>query len=177
MKLGYWSGMKKYLERDMLAETLKGRVKYYCSSYRGMDDLKMYEVFFDKKLLKRFSLCMVQTYFHREGLIGKPGDKYDSNREYWNSFWKTLNDTPIANRTEYIDVEFEDALESYLNSDIASSLSSADPIRKMFALFDRRTSKKKVADFIKAPGGSPAWLVNVAGLRSAAEMIVGGRSE
>jgi len=169
--------MKKYLERDMLAESLKGRVKYYCSSYRGMDDLKIFEVFIDKKLVKRFSLWTVQTYFHREGLIGNPKDKYDSNHEYWFSFLKTLDEIPMDRRTEYIDVEFEDALESYLNSDIASSLSSADPILKMFALFDRRTSKKKVADFIKAPGGSPAWLVNVAGLRSAAEMIVGGQSE
>ena len=35
--LGSWSGMRKYLEQEMLAECLHGRVRYNCNSYVGMD--------------------------------------------------------------------------------------------------------------------------------------------
>ena len=29
---GSWSGMRRYLEQDMLAEPLRGRVRYNCPS-------------------------------------------------------------------------------------------------------------------------------------------------
>ena len=35
--LGSWSGMRKYLEEDMLARSLRGRVRYGCTRYVGMD--------------------------------------------------------------------------------------------------------------------------------------------
>lgn len=35
--LGSQSGMRKYLEQEMLAESLKGRVRYGCTAYPGMD--------------------------------------------------------------------------------------------------------------------------------------------
>ena len=31
--LGSWSGMRKYLESEMLAESLHGRIRYGCTSY------------------------------------------------------------------------------------------------------------------------------------------------
>ena len=33
--LGSWSGMRKYLESDMLASTLKGRIRYSCTTFVG----------------------------------------------------------------------------------------------------------------------------------------------
>ena len=35
--LGSWSGMRKYLEQEMLADSLHGRIRYGCTSYVGMD--------------------------------------------------------------------------------------------------------------------------------------------
>ncbi|WP_442861330.1 hypothetical protein [Butyrivibrio sp. XB500-5] len=32
-----WSGMRKYLENEMLADSLRGRVRYNCTAYVGMD--------------------------------------------------------------------------------------------------------------------------------------------
>ena len=39
--LGSWSGMRKYLEREMLAESLHGRIRYGCTSYPGMDNVEL----------------------------------------------------------------------------------------------------------------------------------------
>lgn len=34
--LGSWSGIRTYLEQDMLAECLKNRVRYSCTTFVGM---------------------------------------------------------------------------------------------------------------------------------------------
>lgn len=36
--LGSWSATRKYLEKEMLAESLSGRVRYNCTAYPGMGD-------------------------------------------------------------------------------------------------------------------------------------------
>lgn len=63
--LGSWSGMRNYLEKEMLAECLRGRVRYNCTSYIGMDGCRIFEVYIDKKLVKQFSWETVNTYFIR----------------------------------------------------------------------------------------------------------------
>ena len=65
--LGSWSGMRKYLERDMLAESLIGRIRYGCTTYVGMDDFKIFEICIDGVQVKRFSLETVNTYFIENG--------------------------------------------------------------------------------------------------------------
>lgn len=35
--LGSWSGMRKYLEKEMLAKSVQGRIRYNCTRYIGMD--------------------------------------------------------------------------------------------------------------------------------------------
>lgn len=39
--LGSWSGMRKYLEQEMIAEGLRGRIRYNCTTYVGMDIRKI----------------------------------------------------------------------------------------------------------------------------------------
>ena len=77
--LGSWSGMRKYPEREMLAETLRGRVRYGCTRYVGMDDCHIFEVCVDGKQIKRFSRETVNSYFIKQGysdeknMSGVPG--------------------------------------------------------------------------------------------------------
>lgn len=47
--------MRKYLEQEMLAECLRGRIRYNCNSYVGMDGCRMFELYIDDVLIKRFS--------------------------------------------------------------------------------------------------------------------------
>ena len=54
--LGSWSGMRKCLEQDMLADSLKGRVRWNCTKYLNMDGASVFEVYVDDALVKRFSM-------------------------------------------------------------------------------------------------------------------------
>lgn len=167
--LGSWSGMRKYLEQDMLAESLRGRIRYGCTAYVGMDGCRIFEVCIDKEQIKRFSWETVNTYFIESG--------YTKNQnpsgigEYWAEFWPLLEKYPLHTRTEYTDEEFCAALETYRNSDIHESIRSENPLVRMFAVLDRRIGKRtleKIKDTVK---DQPEWLQRFYSLRLSAEKI------
>ena len=65
--LGSWSGMRKYLEQEMLADTLKGRIRYGCTTFVSMDGCRIFELCMDGVQIKRFSWETVNTYFIDNG--------------------------------------------------------------------------------------------------------------
>ncbi len=167
--LGSWSGMRKYLEEDMLAESLRGRVRYGCTAYVGMDGCHIFEVCIDKEQIKRFSLETVNSYFIDSG--------YKSNKtpygigDYWEDFWTLLDKYPINQRTEYTDEEFCDALEKYRNQDIQESIYSSNPLIRMFAVLDRRVGKRTLIKVKETIMKQPIWLKQFYQLRLVAEEI------
>ena len=154
--LGSWSGMRKYLEEDMLAEVLRGRVRYGCTAYVGMDGFRVFEVCIDGVQVKRFSLETVNTYFidndYKENFTPFGVD------EYWDEFWSLFEKYPIDARTEYTDKEFCEALDVYRNQDIASSISSPNPLIRMFAVLDRRIGKRTLEKLYTTIDSNPEWL-------------------
>lgn len=152
--LGSWSGMRKYLEKDMLAESLKGRIRYGCTAYAGMDGCRVFEVCVDGVPVRRFSWETVNTYFIEQGCKGKSGDV----RGYWEGFWPLMERYPIDRRTEYTDEEFCRALESYRNQDVRKSLCSGDPIVRMFAILDRRVGKGTLQEIQSDMQERPEWV-------------------
>ena len=167
--LGSWSGIRKYLEQEMLAESLRGRVRYGCTTYVGMDGCRIFEICIDGKQIKRFSWETVNSYFMDNG--------YTSNKnpcgidEYWAEFWPLLDKHPIADRTEYTDEEFCDALEKYRNQDIQESIYSNNPLIRMFAILDRRVGKRTLAKLKSESANHPQWLQQIYLLRFNAESI------
>ena len=152
--LGSWSGMRKYLEQEMLAESLRGRVRYGCTTYVGMDGCRVFEVCLDGKQVKRFSLETVNTYFIENGW--KKNDSPMGMGEYWEEFWTLFGKKPINMRTEYTDVEFCEALEQYRNQSIQESIDSENPLVRMFAVLDRRVGKRTLERLEVEK--QPAWL-------------------
>ena len=152
--LGSWSGMRKYLEEEMIAENIRGRVRYGCTRYVGMDGCHIFEVCIDDKQIKRFSWETVNSYFIEQG--------YSENvspvgvREYWDGFWDTMKKYPMSMRTEYTDDEFCNALEKYRNNNIQNSIISDDPIVRMFAVLDRRIGKRTIEKLNVSK--QPEWL-------------------
>lgn len=134
--LGSWSGMRKYLEQDMISECLRGRIRYGCTTYVGMDDCKVFEVCIDGNPVKRFSWETVNTYFINNGY--KENKKPFGKIEYWSDFHKLLDSVPLKSRTEYTDSDFCEALETYRNQSVQLSIKSDNPIIRMFAVLDRR---------------------------------------
>ena len=168
--LASWSGMRKYLEQEMLADCLKGRVRYNCTSYVGMDSCKIFTVCIDGKPVKQFSWETVNTYFIKNGLsaVGKAECPLGT-AEYWAGFWETLSRLPLNERTEYTDGEFCQALEKYRNQPIQDSLSSDNPIVRMFSVMDRRVGKRTLKKLGDPENVRPEWLREFYQFRFSAE--------
>lgn len=167
--LGSWSGMRKYLEHEMIAESLNNRIRYGCTAYVGMDGCRIFEVCIDGVQVKRFSWETVNTYFIDSG--------YTKNKnpsgagEYWLEFWHLLDKYPLEARTEYTDEEFCEALEKYRNRNIQESILSGNPLVRMFAILDRRIGKRTLLKVKETTEDQPAWLKQFYQLRFDAEGI------
>ena len=167
--LGSWSGMRKYLEQDMLADTLKGRIRYGCTTYVGMDGCHIFEICIDGVQVKRFSWETVNTYFIDNGYTQNPHPI--GTREYWAEFWSLLNQYSLDKRTEYTGEEFCTALDVYRNQDIQDSIISDNPLIRMFAVLDRRIGKRTLIKLYNALEEQPEWLRQFYLLRLHAENI------
>jgi hypothetical protein len=152
--LGSWSGMRKYLEEEMIAQSIRGRVRYGCTRYVGMDNCHIFDVSIDGIQVKRFSWETVNSYFIEQGLSSNSSPF--GVHEYLAGFWETLEKYPMSMRTEYTDEEFCTALEKYRNSDIRESIISLDPIVRMFAVLDRRIGKRTIEALNVSE--QPLWL-------------------
>lgn len=168
-KLGSWSGMRKYLEKEMLAASLQGRVRYNCTRYVGMDCCHIVEIYVDGKMVKQFSWETVNSYFINQSLT-KNKNPFGV-QEYWDEFWTLLDAIPKSARSEYTDGEFCEALAAYRNQQIEASLTSDDPLVRMFAILDRRVGKRTLAKLKETAGIQPTWLEQFYTLRFHAEHI------
>ena len=160
--LGSWSGMRKYLEKEMLADTLKGRVRYSCTTYPGMDGCYIFAVFIDNKPVKHFSFDTIYAY------LGDVG--YKKEERTWEKMWYYIEQNPIYSRTEYIDKEFAYALKEYRNQSIEDSIHSQNPLIRMFAVLDRRVGKRTLNKLKKEVEQQPQWLQQFYNLRISAEL-------
>ena len=106
--LGSWSGMRNYLEQEILVDCLKTRVRYSSTTYVGMDGSCMFEIFVDNKSIKKLSLETGNTYFIKKGY--KENSDFYGIGEYWSEFWALVDKIPLQSRTEYTDDEFCNAL-------------------------------------------------------------------
>lgn len=164
---GSWSGMRRYLEHDMLAPCLYGRVRYGCTAYVGMDGSRIFEICIDGRPVKHFSLETVNTWFLDNGY--RPGPRPVGLGEYWDGLWMLLDEVPRSRRTAYTDDEFCDALAAYRTQDIAASLHSEDPLVRMLAILDRRVGKRTLSALRDTVSQQPEWLQNFYRLRMDAE--------
>lgn len=167
--LGSWSGMRKYLEQEMLAIPLHGRVRYNCTRYVGMENCHIFEVYIDDILIKQFSWETVNSYFISQKLASN--EEPFGIQEYWQAFWTLLAEIPLNERTEYTDDEFCEALTAYRNQPIQESLASNDPMVRMFAILDRRVGKRTLERLKEKVAVQPAWLQAFYMLRLEAEQI------
>lgn len=163
--LGSWSGMRKHLEQEMLADSLKGRVQYFCTSYPNMDDKKIFEIRIDGKTHKRFSWETVA--FRNKGI---------EHQAAWNNFWKEKNSVPIEEKEKFDDEDFCNALRIYRELPIENSIFHINPLVRMFAVLDRRIGKRTLEKLTETAQDQPEWLRTIYLLRLTAENIIQGES-
>lgn len=167
--LSSWSGMRKYLEKEMLASSLQGRVRYNCTTYIGMDNCCIFEVYIDDKMVKQFSWETVNSYFISQGF--KQNKNPVGIPEYWDEFWSLLDEFPLKSRTEYTDDEFCNALKEYRNQKIQDSIHSENPLVRMFAVLDKRLGKRTLQMVKETIANQPDWLQSFYLLRLDSEHI------
>ncbi len=163
---GSWSGMRKYLEEDMLAPCLRGRVRYDCTAYPQANySSRMFALWVDGEIVQRFCIEETCRWFVETGRILY--EKDDPVAIRWRDFWQMLPQTPPSARDAYTDDEFCNALAVYRRQDVQASLHSDDPIVTMFALLDRRLGQRTWRALRME--GRPAWLNGIYRLRGSAE--------
>ena len=123
--LGSWGGMRRYLEQEMLAPRLRGRVRYGCTTYVGMDGCRIFTLALDGKVVRRFSWETVNSWLLAAGKKG-PSATQAGIAGYWEGFWQGLEAVPPAKRPVHTDGEFCEALARYRSQPIAASLASSD---------------------------------------------------
>lgn len=166
---GSWSGMRKYLEKEMLAPSLKGKIRYNATTYIGMDGDCIFDLYVDGEVFKRFSFETVNSYFI-ENKISKNQAPFGAG-DYWEGFWDNMEKYPIKDRTEYTDQEFCQALDEYRNQPIDLSLKSDNPLVRMFAILDRRIGKRTLIKLIPSLNDQVEWLKDLYKLRLKSENI------
>lgn len=174
---GSWSGMRKYLEQEMLAPALRGRIRWGCEAYPDMDGKHVFSLVIDGVVFKRFSWETLNAWFLAQGLKSEENAHPQGRRAYWMEFWELKNRIPPKDRADYTDEEFCDALAAYRNQPIAGSVGSADPLVRMFALLDRRCGKRTLARLAPEMTAQPVWLQALYQLRCAAEGVQTTASE
>lgn len=162
-----WSGMRKYLEEEMLADSLKNRIRYSCTKFPGMDGGGLFRIFVDKKPVKDFSLETLASDSYNVYNGKRPAEIY----EVWQYWRYEQENTPLNERREFSDNEFASALYYYRHSDIFDSLYDEDPIVRMFAVLDRRVGKRTLVSIRDEVSEQPEWLAFFYKLRLEAENI------
>lgn len=159
--MGSWSAMRKYLENEMLCDSLDGRVRYNLTTYPNMDKCGHFEVFVDGKSVKIFSMDYAASQLY------KVSNKTDG---FWTNYWNEKENTHL--HQQFDDADFAQALKEYRSSDIRTSINSENPIVRMFAVVDRRLGKRTLGKLKNTVSDQPEWLRFFYELRLSSENLL-----
>ena len=147
-----WSLIRKKLEQEYLADSLKGHIKYFATRYRKSHDAEgRASILYDgKEILKG---CFL---------------KWEENRfiieENCNSLAVELN--------AFDQIDFYYSYYMFENQSIEESLKSENMLVKIFALFDRRVGKRTLLKLKEAIDNEPKFIQEVFNIRTQAEGII-----
>lgn len=147
---GSWSGMRKYLEKEMVAESLKGRIRYGCTTYPGMDSCRIFEICIGDNYKKQFSWDTLYADLDNKG--------FENSERTWSKMWDYVEGNSVELRDVHICHEFRNALAEYRNQDIKISIQSNNPIVRMFAILDHRVGKRTLEKLKDTLDEQPEWL-------------------
>ena len=163
-----FSDMRKKLETEYLAESLRGRLTYFVTNYHSTHDGDEGRVAIrldGKEILK-------SNYFDRMALHWRyycenpPEARETDHTALWNAAkLKTLHDGEFYQR------DFYRAFAEFDAQSITESLASENALVRMFALLDRRTGKRTLEKLRPAMQNAPQWLQLIYDIRLDAEHL------
>lgn len=173
-----WSGVRKLLEEDLLCEALRGRVQYFITKYNNAhDESGRVAVRVDGfEVLKGNEFIYYRDYLPMENALkkelGVPRRTWNGRgflNEEENEKVEELIKQQMLEQGEFSVWQFTDALQEYKNNPIKDSLSSLNPIVRMFAILDRRVGKRTLQRLEHEMEKQPEWLRFFYHLRKSAE--------
>lgn len=135
-----WSGTRKKLEEDYLCPALRGRVRYFATTYRESHDQGMARaaILVDgTEVLK--GDCV--TYFR---VLGERARGLDEQGLSWREVSLQAKRSVLKDGL-FDPWSFYVAFQIFDNQSIESSLADEHPIVRIFALLDRRLGKRRLA--------------------------------
>ncbi|WP_455035457.1 SF0329 family protein [Lachnoanaerobaculum gingivalis] len=132
-----WSGIRKTLESEYLAESLKGHISYFATSYsRSPDHEGRAAIRYNgKEIIKG-------CYYHNwtKAALFPKDEKYEKRMKEEFAF---IDDTAI--KLGVFDQRcFYEAFDEFDNQSIEKSLYSENLIVRIFAVLDRRVGKRRL---------------------------------
>lgn len=167
-----WSDVKKRLEEDCLAPSLRGRVSFFMTRYsHAHDEFGRVAVRVDgKEVLKGCDLdwSINSAWYREEALRGDPKIKeLETTDERWDRIADRSVDLGCVTRWD-----FYDAYDCFENQSIEDSLNGKNGLVRLMAILDRRVGKRRLRKLRDDGWGrEPDWLLPFFRLRLEAEGI------
>lgn len=132
-----WSGMRNKLENEYLAQSLRGRIQYYCTSYtQSADQNGRASIRLDGKEL--ISGCYWNMY--GKARLFPHDDKYEQRMRWGLS----IVDETALKLGVFDESSFYRAFYIFDNQSIEKSLCSDNLLVRIFAVLDRRVGKRRL---------------------------------
>ncbi len=160
-----WSGMRKKLEREYLAESLRGHIQYYATSYRKSHDHEgRAAIRYDgKEIIKG---CYWNNWM-KAGLFPRD-EKYERRMAMENAY---MDD--VALKLGVFDQRcFYRAFEEFEHQSIEESLVSNNLIIRIFAILDRRIGKRRLLLMQETINDEPEMFQEFFAIRAKAEGLM-----
>ncbi len=160
-----WSGMRKKLEREYLAESLRGHIQYYATSYRKSHDHEgRAAIRYDgKEIIKGcyWNNWMKARLFPRD-------EKWERRMAVENAY---MDD--VALKLGVFDQRcFYRAFEEFEHQSIEESLVSNNLIIRIFAILDRRIGKRRLLLMQETINDEPEIFQEFFAIRAKAEGLM-----
>ena len=150
-----WSYMRKQLEQENICESLKGRIQYFVTRYKKAHDQEgRVAVRLDgKEVLKS---CFYDWENKRVQVRENIHIPNIENISYWEHWDRVHLET--KNFAGFDQYAFYEAFYFYQNHNIDESIEYEDPVVRLFAIFDKRIGKRKLAKIAAKTEIQPEWL-------------------
>ena len=141
LPMSTWSGIRNKLENDYLCPALRGRIQYFATSYwESHDQTGRAAIRLDGvEVLRSNYYAYEQNYWNRYQALRREGvGEDDPKAPFRMAHEGTLNDGCFDN------IFFDEAFHEFDNQSIEKSLTSENPLVRVFALLDRRLGKRRL---------------------------------
>ena len=150
--MAHWSGMRKRLEGDHLADCLRGRIQYFATTYRESHDRE------GRAAIRLDGKEILKGAYYNNVFLWE-----------WNKPSYGPTDARMLDNGIFDQSFFYSAFEEFDNQSIEKSLVSENMLVRIFALMDRRVGRRRLLALREAMKQEPEVLRRFYEIRMEAE--------